>query len=295
MNGIEKLRGSFVAIVTPFTEGGANVDEPALKNLIEWHIAEGTDGIVPCGTTGESSTLSHEEHRRVVELTVKTVAGRVPVVAGAGSNSTAEAIELTRHAEKVGADFALSITPYYNKPTQQGLVEHFTAIADATKIPLVLYNVPGRTSVNMRPEAVSAAARHPRIVGIKEATADLNQISQVIASCPKDFVVFSGDDFTIFPTLAIGGKGVISVTANIAPRLNAELVRAWENGNIERAREIHYKMLPLATSLFLETNPIPVKAGVSVLGRCRNVVRKPLTAATDDTMKRLRKVIADLG
>ncbi|MBL4889582.1 MAG: 4-hydroxy-tetrahydrodipicolinate synthase [Candidatus Lindowbacteria bacterium] len=293
-NAAEKLRGSFVAIVTPFTEDGSKVDIDQLKELIEWHIAEGTNGIVPCGTTGESSTLTHDEHKQVVEVTVDTVAGRVPVIAGAGSNSTAEAIELTRHAQHVGADFALSITPYYNKPEQEGLINHFTAVADATDIPIVLYNVPGRTSVSMNPLTVKKCAEHPRIVGIKDATADLNHVSMIIDLCPPDFRVLSGDDFTVLPLLSVGGKGVISVTANVVPKLQAELVSAYEAGDHERAKKIHYQILPLAAVLFTETNPIPVKAAVAELGRCRNVVRGPLTKAKAKTIEELKMVIASL-
>lgn len=288
-----KLRGSIVALVTPFNADGS-LDEQALKELVEWHIAEGTDGIVPCGTTGESATLSHVEHERVVELVVETVAKRVPVVAGAGSNATAEAIRLTKHAARIGADYALSITPYYNKPTQEGLIEHFTAVAEEGGVPLVLYNVPGRTGVNLLPATVARCAAHPMIAGLKEATADLRQISEIIAAAPADFVLLSGDDFTILPTLAVGGRGVISVTANVAPRMNAEMIRAFEKGDLARAKELHYKLLPLAGSLFVESNPIPVKAAVALLGRCRNVVRRPLTRATAETMKRLESVIAAL-
>ncbi|MEK8022891.1 MAG: 4-hydroxy-tetrahydrodipicolinate synthase [Candidatus Hydrogenedentota bacterium] len=293
MRGLEKLRGSFVALITPFKRDGS-IDDDALKELVEWHIAEGTDGIVPCGTTGESATLTHDEHNHVVELVVKQVAKRVPVVAGAGSNSTDEAIRLTNFASKVGADFVLSITPYYNKPTQAGLIEHFQAIEHASNIPIILYNVPGRTCVNMLPPAVAACASHQKIVGIKEATANLEQISEVIATTPREFVVLSGDDFTILPTLAIGGKGVISVTANVAPRLNAELIRAWEAGDTERAKKIHYAMLPLAKALFAETNPIPVKAAVARLGKCQNIVRRPLTQATQATQKKVDEAIATL-
>jgi 4-hydroxy-tetrahydrodipicolinate synthase len=289
-----RLRGSIVALVTPFNDDGS-LDEAALKALVEWHVAEGTDGIVPCGTTGESATLSHDEHDRVIEIVVETVNRRVPVIAGAGSNSTAEAIRLTKHAAEVGADAALSITPYYNKPTQAGLVAHFRAIADAVDLPLVLYNVPGRTGVNMLPPAVAECAKHPRIVGIKEATANLEQISEIIAGVPPEFVVLSGDDFTILPTLAIGGTGVISVTTNIAPKLNAEMIKAWERGDAARAKDLHYRLLPLAKSLFVEANPIPVKFGVAHLGRCRNVVRQPLTIATPQTEKKVRDAIAGLG
>jgi len=243
MSGTINLRGSIVAIITPFNKNG-QIDETALRELVEWHIAEGTDGIVPCGTTGESATLSHGEHDKVVEIVIETVNRRIPVIAGAGSNSTTEAIRLTKHAASVEADFVLSITPYYNKPTQNGLIAHFTRIADESPIPLILYNVPGRTGVNMLPATVAACAKHPRIAGIKEATADLKQISEIIENTPKDFIVLSGDDFTVVPTLAIGGKGVISVTANIAPRLNSEMIKAWESVDIEKAKALHYRLLP---------------------------------------------------
>lgn len=289
----EKIKGSIVAIVTPFTRNGA-LDEKALAELVEWHIAEGTSGIVPCGTTGESATLTHEEHDRVVAIVVETAARRVPVIAGAGSNSTDEAVRLTRHAEKIGADAVLHITPYYNKPTQDGLVEHFKAIANESTIPIILYNVPGRTGINMLPSTVARCAEHQHIIGIKEATGDLRQISDLIAAVPADFIVLSGDDFTILPTLAIGGRGVISVTANVAPRMNAEMIRAWEAGDAARARDLHYRLLPLATSLFVESNPIPVKAAVSLLGRCENILRMPLTPATAATMTKVKDAIAQL-
>ncbi len=294
MSGVERLRGSIVALVTPFNADGS-LDEAALKALVEWHIAEGTDGIVPCGTTGESATLSHEEHERVIELVVETVNRRVPVVAGAGSNSTAEAIRLTRFAKSAGADFALSITPYYNKPVQDGLVAHFRAIADAAEIPLVLYNVPGRTGVNMLPATVAKCAAHPRIVGIKEATGDLKQISEVIEACPPGFILLSGDDFTVVPTLCVGGRGVISVTANVVPRLNAEMVRAWEKGVRERAFELHYNLLPLCRAMFAESNPIPVKSAVAKLGRCRDVVRSPLTPASEATRRLIDAALAKIS
>jgi len=288
------LRGSIVAIITPFNKNG-QIDETALRELVEWHIAEGTDGIVPCGTTGESATLSHGEHDKVVEIVIETVNRRIPVIAGAGSNSTTEAIRLTKHAASVEADFVLSITPYYNKPTQNGLIAHFTRIADESPIPLILYNVPGRTGVNMLPATVAACAKHPRIAGIKEATADLKQISEIIENTPKDFIVLSGDDFTVFPTLAIGGKGVISVTANIAPRLNSEMIKAWESVDIEKAKALHYRLLPLARACFNESNPIPVKAGVSLLGKCNNKVRSPLTEASQATIDKMKSAIESLN
>ena len=294
MSGTINLRGSIVAIITPFNKNG-QIDETALRELVEWHIAEGTDGIVPCGTTGESATLSHGEHDKVVEIVIETVNRRIPVIAGAGSNSTTEAIRLTKHAASVEADFVLSITPYYNKPTQNGLIAHFTRIADESPIPLILYNVPGRTGVNMLPATVAACAKHPRIAGIKEATADLKQKSEIIENTPKDFIVLSGDDFTVVPTLAIGGKGVISVTANIAPRLNSEMIKAWESVDIEKAKALHYRLLPLARACFNESNPIPVKAGVSLLGKCNNKVRSPLTEASQATIDKMKSAIESLN
>ena len=239
---MNKFRGAFVAIVTPFIDG--KLDEQGLKDLIEFQIASGTHGIVPCGTTGESATMSHAEHHRVVELTIKTVAGRVPVLAGTGSNSTSESIELTRAAKEAGADGALMITPYYNKPSQEGLYQHFKAVAEAVDIPIILYNVPSRTAVNMLPETVARCAQIANIVGVKEATADLNQISQVIRLCPKDFAVMSGDDFTSMPTVMIGGTGVISVTSNVAPKDMAAMMDAALAGDIASAQELHYKLLP---------------------------------------------------
>src|SRR5210317_504041 len=238
-----QFKGAFVAIVTPFTDG--EIDEKELIDLIEFQIAGGTHGIVPCGTTGESATMSHEEHHRVVELTIKTVNSRLPVIAGTGSNSTAETIELTRHAKEAGADGALVITPYYNKPSQEGLYQHFKAVAETVDIPMILYNVPSRTSINMLPATVARCAEIPNIVGIKEATGDLNQISEVIRLCPDDFIVLSGDDFTSMATVAIGGKGVISVTSNVAPKDMADLMDLSLSGDFAAARKLHYKLFPL--------------------------------------------------
>nr|MDA8165904.1 4-hydroxy-tetrahydrodipicolinate synthase [Desulfobacteraceae bacterium] len=249
---MSKFRGAFVAIVTPFKDG--RVDEKGLVDLIEFQIANGTHGIVPCGTTGESATLSHEEHHRVVELTIKTAKGRIPVLAGTGSNSTEESIALTRHAKEAGADGALMITPYYNKPSQEGLYQHFKAVAEAVDIPIILYNVPGRTSVNMLPDTVARCAAIPNIVGIKEATGSLQQISEVIRLCPSDFAVLSGDDFTSMATVAIGGTGVISVTSNVRPKEMAAMMDAARAGDYARARELHYQLFPLMTAMFLDTN-----------------------------------------
>ncbi|OGW61318.1 MAG: 4-hydroxy-tetrahydrodipicolinate synthase [Nitrospirae bacterium RBG_16_64_22] len=288
-----RFSGAYVAIVTPFKNG--RVDEEALRALVEFQIAAGTDGIVPCGTTGESATLSHDEHGRVVEIVVKAAAKRVPVLAGTGSNSTDEAIALTRRAKTAGADGALLITPYYNKPTQDGLVRHFRAVADAVDIPIVLYNVPGRTAVNMLPAAVEELSRHPRIVGIKEATANLDQISEVIERCGPDFAVISGDDMTFLPTLAIGGVGVISVTANVAPDRIAALYDAWTRGDRDEALRVHQSLQPLNRAMFLETNPIPVKTALSLMGRCSDEMRLPLSPMGEGNKEKLRTVLRTAG
>lgn len=291
---MNKFRGAFVAIVTPFIDG--KLDEQGLQDLIEFQIAGGTHGIVPCGTTGESATMSHAEHRRVVELTVKTVAGRVPVLAGTGSNSTSESIELTRAAKEAGADGALMITPYYNKPSQEGLYQHFKAVAEAVDIPIILYNVPSRTSVNMLPETVARCAQIANIVGVKEATADLNQISQVIRLCPKDFAVMSGDDFTSMPTVMIGGTGVISVTSNVAPKDMAMMMDAALAGDIAKAQELHYKLLPLMQAMFIDTNPVPAKTALAMMGKIKSgLPRLPLYKMNEANEDKLKKVITAYG
>lgn len=287
------FKGSMVAIVTPFKNG--KVDEEALSNLIEWHIKEGTHAIVPCGTTGEASTLDYEEHYRVIEITVKTVNKRIPVIAGTGSNSTDEAIMITKKAEELGADGVLSVTPYYNKPTQEGLYRHFKEIADKTGLPIILYNVPGRTSVNMLPQTVARLAEHPRIVGIKEATGDMKQVSEIIRLCGKDFAVISGDDFTNLTLLALGGRGFISVTANICPKDVAELFNSWERGDIEKAREIHYKLEPINKAMFIETNPIPVKTALSMMGKIREELRLPLCEMEKSNKEKLAEVLRKAG
>ncbi len=288
-----KFEGSMVAIVTPFREG--RLDEEAFRNLIEWHIESGTDVIVPCGTTGESATLSHEEHDRVIEMTVETVNGRVPVLAGTGSNSTAEAIRLTKHAKEAGADGALLITPYYNKPTQQGLYDHYEAIAKAVEFPMVLYNVPGRTGLNMLPQTVARLSKIDVIVGVKEATGSLRQASEIIALCDESFAVISGDDFINFPLLAVGGKGMISVTANVVPRDLAALYDAWAAGDVERARELHYKTLPLHTAMFYETNPIPVKTALYKLGKIALEFRLPLCPLSKANDQKLEATMKQYG
>ncbi|HXV18986.1 MAG TPA: 4-hydroxy-tetrahydrodipicolinate synthase [Candidatus Omnitrophota bacterium] len=267
-----RFHGSIVALATPFKNG--KVDEKTLVKLIEMQIAHGTDGIVPTGTTGESPTLSHKEHERVIEITVKAVKGRVPVIAGTGSNSTDEAISLTKFAKKVGADGSLLVTPYYNKPTQEGLYRHYAAIAKAVDLPLVLYNVPGRTSVALSPETVARLSKIPTIVAIKEATGSMDQTSHILSLCDID--VLSGDDSLTLPLMALGAKGVISVIANIVPDKVSAMVDAFFAKRFEEAKKLHYDMFMLCRALFIETNPIPVKTAMGLLGLCSDEVRLPL-------------------
>lgn len=287
------LRGSMVAIVTPFREG--RVDEAALRDLVRFHLHSGTDAIVPCGTTGESATLSHEEHQRVVEVVLEAAEGRVPVIAGTGSNSTAEALRLTKHAERAGATAALLITPYYNRPTQEGLYRHFRAIAEEVDLPLILYNVPGRTGVNLLPETVARLSELPNVVGIKEASGSLRQASEIVELCGPDFCLLSGDDFLTLPILSVGGRGVISVTANVAPARVAEMCRAFEAGELERARRLHYELLPLTRALFLETNPIPVKTALGLMGRIDPELRLPLCPMSPANRERLAEALRRAG
>jgi 4-hydroxy-tetrahydrodipicolinate synthase len=284
--------GSIVAIITPFRNG--KVDEQALRDLIEWQITEGTDGIVPCGTSGESATLSYEEHNHIVELTVQTVKRRVPVIAGTGSNSTDEAIALTRHAKEVGADGALLISPYYNKPTQEGLYLHHRAVAEAVELPQILYNIPGRTAVNMTPQTVARLSKVKNIVGIKEGAGSLQQVSDIIHLCSDRFTVLSGDDALTLPMLAVGAKGVITVTANVAPGDMAAMVDAWASGDTAKARHLHYKLYPLFQALFLETNPIPVKHAVALMGKATAELRLPLCAMSQDNLDKLTQAMKNL-
>lgn len=281
--------GSLVAIVTPFRKG--HVDERALAELIEWQIAKGTDGIVPCGTTGESATLSHEEHNRVIELTVEVVNRRVPVIAGTGSNSTDEAIALTRHAKQAGVDGALLITPYYNKPTQEGLYRHYKAVAEAVDLPLVLYNIPGRTGVNMLPTTIARLSAIRSIVGVKEGSGSVQQASDVVQMCGDRLTVLAGDDSLTLPMMAVGGKGVITVTANIVPFEMAELVKTFSAGKIVESRRIHFKLSPLFAALFLETNPIPVKEALGMMGKIDSELRLPLCPMAQDTREKLAGVL----
>jgi len=285
--------GAIVAIVTPFSDG--KIDEKAYKGLINDVITGGVRGIVPCGTTGESATLSHEEHERVIDITVDEVGKRVPVIAGTGSNSTTEAIRLTRHAREAGADAALLITPYYNKPTQKGLYEHYRAVAAACDIPLVLYNVPGRTGVNMATETVVELSKIDTIVGVKEASGDLVKCSQIVRDTANDFCVLSGEDALNYPTLCIGGTGAISVTANILPTRLSTLCSAWEEGDRETARKIHLDLLGINQTLFIETNPIPVKTALAMMGKVKDEFKLPLCPMGDANRKRLAAVLKRYG
>ena len=284
------FKGSMVPIVTPFKEG--KIDEKGFRNLIEFHIKSGTDAIIPCGTTGESATLTHKEHEKLVDICVETVNQRVPVVAGTGSNSTAEAIKLTTYAKKAGTDGALLITPYYNKPTQRGLYNHYKAIAEATDLPLILYNVPSRTGVNLLPETVAQLSEVPTIVGIKEATGSLRQICDIIYLCGEHFSIFSGDDFTNYPILAVGGKGTISVTANIVPDKIATMWDAFESGDFDKSREIHYQLISLHNAMFLETNPVPVKTALGLMGKISPEIRLPLSPISQSNLEKLKKTMA---
>ena len=288
------IHGSIVAIVTPFRDG--EVDYGQLGELIEFHMDSGTHGIVPVGTTGESPTLSHAEHEEVIKFTVETVRGRVPVVAGTGSNSTEEALRLTKFAEQAGADAALVVTPYYNKPTQEGIYRHFHAIADETSLPLILYNVPGRTVVNIEPETVERLfCDCENVIGIKEASGSLEQASRIIFLCGEDLVLLSGDDAVNYPLLTVGAKGFISVTANIAPADVAEMYNSFARGEIERAKELHYRLFPLNSVLFLESNPIPVKAALSVMGKISPEIRAPLYELSGGNLKKLERELKSYG
>jgi len=287
------LQGAITAIVTPFKDG--KFDETAYRELIEFQIQGGIHGIVPCGTTGESATLSHAEHKRVVEACVDQVKKRVPVVAGTGSNNTAEALELTKHAEAAGADYALMITPYYNKPTQEGLYLHFKTIATQTRIPIVVYNVPSRTSVNLLPETVARLMEFPTIVAIKEATGDLKQCAKIVELCGDRITMLSGDDFTVLPLLAIGGKGVISVVSNIVPQDMAGMCTAFFQGDLAKARQLHYKMWPLMEAMFYETNPAPAKTALKFMGKITGEVRQPLCPLSPANEEKLRNVLQRYG
>ncbi|MGQ9797430.1 4-hydroxy-tetrahydrodipicolinate synthase [Desulfosoma sp.] len=288
------FEGAFVAIVTPFQNG--RIDEPALRDLIEFQIENGTHGIVPCGTTGESATLSHEEHERVVEITVDQVKKRVPVIAGTGSNNTTEAIRLTKHAKECGADAALMIAPYYNKPTQEGLYQHFKEVAETVNLPIIVYNIPGRTAVNMEPETIARLAQIPNIVGVKEATGSMKQITDIIRLCGDHFTVLSGEDYITFPLMCVGGKGVISVVSNIAPRDMADMCTHLLQGRFREAYALYYKLLPLCHAMFVETNPAPVKAALKMMGKIQSdEVRLPLVGLTEASKAKVTGALKDYG
>ena len=291
--GPEHIRGSICALVTPFTDGA--VDTRAFADLVEWHIAEGTHGLVPCGTTGEAPTLSLDEHDEVIRTCIETAGGRVPVIAGTGSNSTAAAIERTRKAEKAGADAALLVAPYYNKPTQEGLYQHFKAIAGSTGLPIILYNVPGRTVTDISVETVARLSEIPNIVGIKDATADLARVTHHRAACSEDFIQLSGEDATALAFNGAGGVGCISVTANVAPKLCAKLQEATLRGDKAEALALQDKLIDLHVALFLETSPSPTKYAMSVLGKCDEQLRLPLVPATEMTQVRVRKAMQAAG
>ena len=287
------FEGSIVAIVTPFKDG--EVDECKFKELIEFQISNGTHGIVPCGTTGESATLSHEEHERIIDIAVETVNGRIPVIAGTGSNSTREALRLTKHAKEAGADGVLLITPYYNRPTQEGLYRHFMAVADAVEIPMILYNVPSRTGTDLLPETIARLAEHPNIVGIKEATGSLRRASEIIQACGEDFLLLSGDDFVTLPMFSVGGRGVISVAANVIPSQVAQMCEAAKEGDYAKARQIHNKYFPLFVGLFLETNPIPVKTALQMMGLINGEMRLPLCPMSESNRRKLEEIMRKCG
>lgn len=289
-----QFKGAYTALVTPFSNG--LLDEEAYRQLIEWQLESGINGVVPCGTTGESATLSHDEHKQVISICVDQVKGRVPVLAGAGSNNTAEAVELARFAKEAGADGALLITPYYNKPTQEGLYQHFKRIASEVSMPFILYNVPGRTSVNLLPPTVSRLNKDiPDVLGIKEATGDLNQVSQVLECCGPDFQVLSGDDFTVLPLLSVGGCGVISVVSNILPDKMSGLCSAWFAGDLPKARDLHFFLACFSRMMFLETNPIPVKTALSLMGRIKLELRLPLVPMSPANAECMRTFLTDKG
>ncbi len=287
------FKGSIVALITPFR--GGRVDEKGFQGFVEWQIGQGTHGVVPCGTTGESPTLSHAEHHRVVELCVEVAKGRIPVIAGTGSNSTDEAIDLTRHAKAAGADAALVVAPYYNKPTQEGLFRHFEAIATAVDLPVIVYNIPGRSVVDISVETMARMAKLPNIVGVKDATADLVRPLKTRLACGPDFCQLSGEDATATAFLAMGGVGCISVTANVAPQLCAEMQAAWARGDLATCFAIRDRLMPLHDAMFCETNPAPAKYAVSLLGRCLPGVRLPLVELTEGSKRKVEAALQGLG
>jgi 4-hydroxy-tetrahydrodipicolinate synthase len=291
---VTRFRGTTTALVTPFTPDGA-IDERRLRALVDWQIEQGVDVLLAVGTTGESATLSHEEHHRVMDIVIQQAAGRVPVMCGAGSNATAEALSLTRYAEKAGADAILSVGPYYNKPTQEGLYQHFKAIAEATSLPVFIYNVPGRTGMNIAADTILRLSEIPNIAGVKEASGNFAQIMRILAHRPDGFLLLSGDDAVTLPIIALGGDGVVSVVANEVPALTSRMVRAALEGRWHEARELHYRLLPLMEANFIESNPIPVKAALWLMGKVELSYRLPLVPPAQGTLQTLRKLLGELG
>ncbi len=287
------FKGSFVALITPFKD--AMVDEPAFQSLVEWHIEQGTDGVVPCGTTGESPTLNHAEHMRVIELCIEVARGKVPVIAGTGSNSTEEAINLTRHAKEAGADAALVVTPYYNKPTQEGLYRHYKAVHDAADLPIIIYNIPGRSIVDMSVETMARLAKLPNMIGVKDATSDLARPMKTRMVIGPGFCQMSGEDATVVPFLAGGGQGCISVTANVAPRMCAELHRAWRDGDLKTVMELQDALMPVHLAMFCETSPAPAKYAASLLGKCSAELRLPLCEISAASKEHVKGALAGAG
>ena len=287
------FKGAIVAIVTPFKNG--RVDEAAYRDLIEFQIANGTDGIVPCGTTGESSTLSCEEHDNVVEIAIDAVKKRVPVITGTGSNCTSEAIRFTKHAHEAGADGVLVVAPYYNRPTQEGLYQHYKAIADAVPTPIIVYNIQSRTAVNIETPTLARLAKISNIVGVKEASGSIKQMSDVIRTCGKDFCVLSGDDAFTLPLMAIGGHGIISVVSNVAPADIAALTDTFFAGNLVKAQQLHNKLMPLVDAMFIETNPVPAKTALALMGKMSDEVRLPLYKLSDANLEKLKSALKAYG
>ncbi len=287
------FKGSIVALVTPFKDG--NVDESAFRSMVDWHIEQGTDALVPCGTTGESPTLNHQEHMEVVEACINAAAGKVPVIAGAGSNSTAEAVALSRHAQKAGADAALVVTPYYNKPTQEGLYRHYREVHDQGGIPIIIYNIPGRSVVDMSVETMARLAELPNIIGVKDATQDLTRPIVTRLATGPDFCQLSGEDGTAIPFLAAGGHGCISVTANVAPRICADMQSAWRRGDYDTAFELQDRLMPLHQALFCESSPGPVKYAASLLGLCLPDTRLPLCEITEGSKRKVKEAMVKVG
>ncbi len=288
------FKGSIVAIATPFKDG--QIDEPTLRKLVEFQIKSGTNGIVPCGTTGESPTLSNDEHARVIDICIQTAQGRIPIIAGTGSNSTAEAVALTKHAAQIGASGVLQVSPYYNKPTQEGLYRHFKAVSECADIPIILYNIAGRTAVNIEPTTIARLAHDCKnIIGVKEASGSISQMQTTKLLCPEDFILLSGDDALLLPILSIGGTGVISVAANIVPEDILKIIANFHAGNILAAQKAHYKILPLLQALFIETNPIPVKVAMALMGLCSAEIRLPLCEMSPAHQEQLKLALKNYG